>query len=100
MTILFFHLLRHLSRQTCALQQLGHLAVSLLLGEVIGPCLVADKADAAAMGRKALVGVIDSQVQAELGARGKHAIRLRRSFSYRGVRSKGGGGARWGGGAE
>ncbi len=47
---------------------------ALLLGLEILPGLIADEADAAAMGGEAAVGVVDAQVEAELGARGEHAV--------------------------
>ncbi len=48
----------------------------MLLGLEIGPGGIGYQADAAAVGSQAAVGVVDPQMQAELGARGKHAVRL------------------------
>ena len=47
-----------------------------LLGFVGGPGFVVDEAEAAAVRSEAAVGVVDAQVQAELGARGEHAVGL------------------------
>ncbi len=54
---------------------------ALLLGLKIAPCLIADEADAAAMGSEAAVRVVDAEVKAELGARGEHAVRLAGSLA-------------------
>ena len=43
---------------------------------VLGPGFIVDEAEAAAVGSEAAVGVIDAQVEAELRARGEHAIGL------------------------
>ncbi len=51
----------------------GHARLLLL---VFGPGLVVDEAEAAAVRSEAAVGVVDAQVQAELGARGEHAVGL------------------------
>ena len=51
----------------------GHAGLLLL---VFGPGFVVDEAEAAAVRREAAVGVVDAQVQAELGARSEHAVRL------------------------
>ena len=45
-----------------------------LAGFVGGPGGVVDEAEAAAVRGEAAVGVVDAQVQAELGAGGKHAV--------------------------
>src|SRR6185437_14108871 len=47
-----------------------------LFGLEGSPGGVVDEAEAAAMRRETDVGVVDAQVQAELGARGEHAVRL------------------------
>ena len=47
-----------------------------LFGFVLGPCGVIDQPEPASMRSQALVGVVDAQVQAELRARGEHAVRL------------------------
>ena len=47
-----------------------------LLGLVLGPGGVVDEAEAAAVRGEAAVRVVDAQVQAELGARGEHAVGL------------------------
>ena len=49
---------------------------ALLLGEVVVPCGIGDEADAASVRRESAVGVVDAQVQAELGARGEHPVGL------------------------
>ena len=51
----------------------GHAGLLLL---VVSPGFVVDEAEAAAVGGEAAVGVVDAQVQAELGARGEHAVGL------------------------
>ena len=47
-----------------------------LLLFVVVPGFVADESDAAAVGGEAAVGIVDAQMETELGARGEHAIGL------------------------
>src|SRR5262245_57564934 len=58
------------------LQQLRYLLQALLLGQVIRPRLIFDQSRAAAVRSESLVGVVNAQMQPELGARGEHAIGL------------------------
>src|ERR1700677_3985809 len=51
-----------------------------LLLLILGPGCVVDEAEAAAVWSEAAVGVVDAQVEAELSARGEHAVRLVRPF--------------------
>src|SRR6185312_14737487 len=45
-------------------------------GEVIGPCSIANQPHATTMWSQPAIGVVNPQVQPELGARCKHAVRL------------------------
>src|SRR5512146_2656145 len=60
------------------LPQDGH---AFLLGEMLAPCGIGNKSDAAAIWSQTSVGVVDPQVQSELRARGEHAIGLVRTFA-------------------
>ncbi len=52
-----------------------------LLGFEGGEGAVVDEAEAAAVGGEAGVGVVDAEVEAELGARGEHAVGLVGAFA-------------------
>src|SRR6266849_10852124 len=79
-----------LSRKLRLLQQLSDQLQSFLLSNVVAPSLIADQSHAPAMRREALVGVINAQMQAKLGARGKHAVRLVGSLADQVVNQDGG----------
>src|ERR1035438_7848414 len=72
---------RHLPTYSRALQQIAHRPHALLLGQMIGQGSIVDQSDAASMRSKPAVGVVDAQVQAELRARGEHAVRLVRPLA-------------------
>src|SRR5205823_2494565 len=66
--VLFFH--------PRLLQQFPHARQPLLFSLKIRPGCIADESNPAAMRGKALIGVIDAQMQSELGTRGEHAVGL------------------------
>jgi len=60
-------------------QQLQAL-LSILLGEEVGPGMIVNQSDAAAMRGEASVGIVNTQVQAELSTRGEHPVWFVRAF--------------------
>src|SRR6185312_639220 len=76
----FGYLLKHRCRQPGAQQQVLHRFVALLLGLEICPGSIGNQSYAAAMRSKAPVGVVNPQMQAKLGTRGEHAVRLVGAF--------------------
>ena len=52
-----------------------------LLGFEGGEGAVVDEAERAAVRSETLVGVVDAEMQTELGARGEHAVRLVGAFA-------------------
>ena len=77
---LVFYRFEHFGRHPRCFHELLHLSQAFLLSLEIGPGLIRDQSCAPAVGRQAAVGVVDAQVQAELGARGEHAIRFVRAL--------------------
>ena len=62
----------------------------MLLGLEVVPGIVGDEADAASVGGEAAVGVVDAEVEAELGAGGEHAVGLAGSLADEVVDEDGG----------
>src|SRR2546427_3412407 len=72
--------LQHLAGELRSFKNLLHCLQSPLLALKLDPCIIRDQANAAAVGSEAAVGIVDPQMQSELGARGEHAVGLVRAL--------------------